>query len=468
MNFRYKILALTILPMLAGLTLIFLLVLNQAQSLSEKQSSVFHDALLNVRQSELVNYLDLARTAIEHVVRSDALSDEQKRSEAIRILTNLSYSDDGYFYAYTLDGVNVVHPKQPYRIGNNWWTLSDSEGKLIIQDLIARALEGGGYTRYLWEQPSSGQIGKKLGYAEHIPELDWMFGTGIYIDDIDEQVKEIDAVFAAQIKSTSYVILTIAAAAVLSVFACWLALQLNETKMADSKLQLLTKRVIDTQDEERRRVSRELHDGISQRLVAIKYVMEEAAFASQASGERRAEQVQQLMEQTQNQLDDTLHEVRRISHDLHPSILDDLGLMSAVEALVEQFRVRTGIEVSLSTVPFRNLLATDAKTALYRVTQEALTNIEKHASASRVDIKFEITRQWFRLSIQDDGVGFNHNDTRRITHANYGLGLRNMAERMSYFRGRFDIKAIAAGTLVLASIPRSSLGLQHNEAPNAA
>jgi len=117
--------------------------------------------------------------------------------------------------------------------------------------------------------------------------------------------------------------------------------------------------------------------------------------------------------------------------------LDDLGLMAAVESLVDQFRLRTGIEVELVKVPFRNLLEKTAKTALYRVTQEAFTNIERHAEATHVKVIFELSIDQFRLTISDNGVGFE--DIYPTSSSEHGLGLRNMAERMSYFKGSFDI-----------------------------
>jgi len=146
-----------------------------------------------------------------------------------------------------------------------------------------------------------------------------------------------------------------------------------------------------------------------------------------------------------------------MSRDLHPSILDDLGLMAAVESLVDQFRLRTGIEVEWVKVPFRNLLEKTAKTALYRVTQEAFTNIERHAEATHVKIIFELSIDQFKLTISDNGVGFE--DIYPTSSSEHGLGLRNMAERMSYFKGSFDISSGSKGTTIKAAIPRSSLSL---------
>jgi len=457
MTARHKILLLTVVPTLLSLLLVTFFVEFQTRRLFEQQSSVFHQSLLDIRKVELINYTQLARTSIDHIVNDQTLTESDQHSRAKSVLTNLAYANDGYFYAYDTDGVNLVHPKQPYRIGKAWWELRDSEGKPIIQDLIMQAQAGGGFTEYFWEQPSSGEIGKKLGYSEMLGDWGWMFGTGIYIDDLEKQVGDINAVFDTQIRTTSYMIIAIAAVAVASVFAFGQFFQLTERKQTDGKLQALNKRVINTQDEERRRVSRELHDGISQRLVVAKYSLEEA----QESIHENPATTRNLIQASESHIDETLTEIRRISHDLHPSILDDLGLMTAVQALLEPFSKRTGIEVIFKKSPFRNLLPTAAKTALYRIVQEALSNIEKHANASIVRIRFETRNEWFRLTISDNGNGFCTATPERV---DTGLGLRSMSERMGYYNGVFTVESTSEGTTLIAGIPRSNLSIanQHS------
>ncbi len=455
MSLRQKIVLLTVIPMLVGMLVLALLINSQTRQLSSELSGVFNNALLDVNQEELRKVTKMARSSLTPLIDNTDLSEREKKEEAKRVISNLAYANDGYFFVYNVDGENIVHPKQPYRIGKNWLALTDSEGKPIIQELISQARLGGGFTEYLWEQPSTGLITRKLGYSELIPEWDWVVGTGVYIDDIDLQLANIDQVFNEQIQSTTLGVLGIALAVVVAVVLCGLALQINELKSADTKLLSLTKRVMNTQDEERRRVSRELHDGISQRLVAVKYSLEEARLAVESSQTQSA----QLIRAGEENIDETLSEVRRMARDLHPSILDDLGLMVAIESLVEQFEHRTGIDVTLNRVPFRNLLETAAKTALYRVTQEALSNIERHSLASKVSISFEIQKEWFQLTIADNGKGFEKNALSRKQPADYGLGLRNMAERMGYFKGRFEIESSVSGTIIHAAIPRSSLSL---------
>ncbi len=451
MKFNQKVFLLAVLPMLAAMLFTILLVNVETRQLSNKQAFELKQALLDIRKNELVNYTNLAFSAIDHIYSSSEIDEGFAKERVKEILTNLEYAQDGYFYAYTDTGTNVVHPKQPYRLGENYWDLTDPEGKPVIRELIQQAQGGGGYTEYIWDKPSLGATAKKLGYSRLLDNWGWMVGTGMYIDDLDNQVMTMQSSMDKHIKQTSFVILAIALISAALIFISNLALQVNERKLADNKLQELTKRVLNTQDEERRRVSRELHDGISQSLVAIKYSLEEAASLFEKKDSEHA----RLVEQSNHYLETTMQEVRRISRDLHPSVLDDFGLMAAVDSMVEEFKKRCDIDVNLKKLKVRNLLPQDAKTALYRVTQEALTNIERHAGASKVDIEFKMRGKWFQVSIADDGVGFDVHGKRFKKMPEVGIGLRNMSERLGYFKGSFDIKSTENGTVIVAAIPRN-------------
>jgi two-component system NarL family sensor kinase len=252
----------------------------------------------------------------------------------------------------------------------------------------------------------------------------------------------------------------IAALAVAAVFSGGLILQLNEKRLADSKLRELTGRIVQAQDEERRRFSRELHDSISQSLVGVRYLLEDV----QAEQQFTDTGFQQSLNKPIEHLDNTLNEVRRISRDLHPSLLDDIGLVAAVEALLDGFRQRTGIHVEYQTVKVRNLLPAEARTALYRVVQEALTNIEKHSQAGSITVQFGIRQRWFGVTIRDNGIGFDASEALRQPSAVGGIGLRNITERLSYLDGICEIYSDNAGTEIFAGVPKSLLRRSHLQA----
>jgi len=243
----------------------------------------------------------------------------------------------------------------------------------------------------------------------------------------------------------------IAAASVVAVFLSGLLLQLKERRVADSKLRELTGRIVQAQDEERRRFSRELHDSISQSLVGVRYLLEDI------QAEQPREQPSESIGKSIHHLDQTLTEVRRISRDLHPSLLDDIGLMAAVEALIDGFRQRTGIEVSFEGVHVRHLLPNEARTAMYRVVQEALTNIERHSQADQASVSFGIRRRWFGVTVRDNGIGFDSGDS---APGHRGIGLRNITERLSYLDGVFTINSSSSGTEIFSGVPKTLMRQQ--------
>ncbi|MEO0915230.1 MAG: histidine kinase, partial [Pseudomonadota bacterium] len=207
----------------------------------------------------------------------------------------------------------------------------------------------------------------------------------------------------------------------------------------------LTQRIFDTQEEERGRVARELHDGISQILVGVRYALELAARRLRTGKGGVADGITSSSEG----LNTAIQEVRRISRDLRPGVLDDLGLGPALKSLVDDFSTRTGIETDFETVVFRNRLTDDAKTALFRVAQEAMTNIERHSEATKVNMRLFGTRRGATLRIEDNGVGLKEGKR----DLNPGLGLRNMAERIEHLDGTLRILSSAKGTTVEAKLP---------------
>ncbi|MEH6740798.1 MAG: histidine kinase, partial [Sulfitobacter sp.] len=294
----------------------------------------------------------------------------------------------------------------------------------------------------------------KIVYVTSFPSWQWAVGTGVYIDDVLVTVANSRAEVEARVQRTFQYISAIALIALFIVFASGMGLNLRERRLADAKLKKLTQRVFDAQEEERGRVARELHDGISQILVGVRYALDNARRkldrGDPAAGAPLAKGITTLGE--------AISEVRRISRDLRPGVLDDLGLGPALRALAEDFGKRTGIEVAYSTVVFRNRLDSDAKTALYRIAQEALTNIERHAGATHVSIDLRGHKRGATLRISDNGCGSIPNNR------NQGLGLRNMQERMDQLGGLLYIRTAQGKGLEIEAIAP----LTHMLPPNPA
>ena len=268
---------------------------------------------------------------------------------------------------------------------------------------------------------------QKLGYSVYLDEWNWMLGTGIYLDEVSRQVAIVQDSLKSNVGETRLVLIVLMLGAVLLTAATIAAARLSEQRFADARLKELSARQVDFQEDERKRVSRELHDSISQLLVSARYGLENALNTSRENSGDIAEPIEKSM----GALDDAISEVRRISMALRPSVLDDMGLAAALKSLGNEFSRQSDIAVEVDAEPLNELLSDEAKTALYRVTQEALTNVAKHSGAKRVKIKVSHRGSKIVMQLEDDGVGMPRG-ARRRSDAN-GLGIRNMQERIDTF-----------------------------------
>ncbi|MFP3615565.1 cache domain-containing protein, partial [Paraburkholderia sp. SIMBA_050] len=112
----------------------------------------------------------------------NARDDALLHTQALAMLQKMDFGPDGYFFVYDLHGNSLMHPREPERVGHNFWSMRDPQGALTIQQLIGAASHGGGYVRYAWQRPSTGKVAPKLGYVVALERWGWMVGTGIYLD----------------------------------------------------------------------------------------------------------------------------------------------------------------------------------------------------------------------------------------------------------------------------------------------
>ena len=203
------------------------------------------------------------------------------------------------------------------------------------------------------------------------------------------------------------------------------------------------RRVVEAQELERRRLARELHDQTGQELTSVLLGLK--AVEEARSGAERAEALAAVREQVV----ETLHDVRRLAVELRPKALDDFGLVPALERLRDTFAEQTGMRVDLES-RIRERLPTDVETALYRIVQEALTNVVKHARATAVSIVLAPKDRAVTALIEDDGRGFSPDGSGD------GLGLLGMGERLALLGGRLKIESShGAGTTIVAEVPLS-------------
>ncbi|GAB3471650.1 cache domain-containing protein [Massilia terrae] len=448
MKLRQKVIFLAIAPLIVALCAIALFVHQQADTLARQQRATIEQAYLATKRAELQHYVELAQHSIAPLVESGK-SDAATQAEAMRILSNLSYGDDGYFFVYDMQGNSLMHPRQPELVGRNLFNLRDAEGAPTIQRLLARTRAGGGFERYNWAKPSTGQEVAKLGYVVPIRTWNWMMGTGIYLDDVNAALAKVDAQESANIADTMWWIAGLAILSSVVVGGCGLLLNISEHRVADATLKALAQRVVESQEHERARLSRDLHDGISQWLVSIKLQIEAGIIKLTGSAADQQE-ARARFERTAEELNKVLGEVRRISHDLRPALLDDLGLAAALDHLAQEFAEHSGIEVKFSEQGETEGVPPVVATVLFRIAQEALTNIERHAAAHSVAISLTRLGRKLDLHVIDDGNGFDSQSV--AVHPQRGIGLRNMIERMDAIGGTLRIDSSTQGTVVRASV----------------
>jgi signal transduction histidine kinase len=205
------------------------------------------------------------------------------------------------------------------------------------------------------------------------------------------------------------------------------------------------RRVVAAQEQERRRLARELHDETGQALTSILLGLRTVEEAEGESDMRVAlSEVRELVRAT-------LQDVRQLAVELRPKVLDDFGLVAALERLTDSFREQTGIAVAFHSALPAERLSPEIETALYRIVQESLTNIVKHARAGGVSITLGRKRSAVTVVVEDDGVGFDPARTREE-----GLGLIGMRERVALVGGRLTIESRpGAGTTFVAEVPVS-------------
>ena len=227
---------------------------------------------------------------------------------------------------------------------------------------------------------------------------------------------------------------------------------ITDRKRAEEDVRALSGRLLKLQDDERRHIARELHDSAGQLLIALGLNL--------ASIEREAEQLSAkaigACRESVKLTQELSRELRTISHLLHPPLLDEAGLPSAIQLYVEGFAERSKIAVDLELSPDLGRLSTEAETAIFRVVQECLTNIHRHSGSRTASIHITRDTQEVRVEVRDHGRGIPAGKHRKSPRFKTGVGIQGMRERMSQLGGQFEIRSEANGTIIVALLPVTS------------
>ncbi|MGH9356325.1 MAG: sensor histidine kinase, partial [Terriglobia bacterium] len=217
------------------------------------------------------------------------------------------------------------------------------------------------------------------------------------------------------------------------------------------ELRRLSTNLLTTQDEERRRIARQLHDGLGQDLAAAKMALEGLP-QQQAAGRPRGE----VIAEVSALIDDAIQQVRSISHLLHPPLLDEVGLQSALQWYLDGITKRSGIQTHIDVQPADfPRLAPELETALFRIVQEALTNIYRHSGARTAWVTLVLGNGEITGTVRDDGKGLS-SQTAEFQPDSIGVGIAGMRQRVKELGGELRLRNADPGAVLALSIPIGS------------
>ena len=232
----------------------------------------------------------------------------------------------------------------------------------------------------------------------------------------------------------------------------------RQLEALNHELRRLSQSLMNAQDEERKRIARELHDGLGQDLTAAKMMLGALMQPLQSDLAKG-----QALSEANVMMDHAIKQVRTISHLLHPPLLDEMGLLSALRWYTDGFTKRSGIETTLEVPGEFPRLSPEVETAIFKITQESLTNVFRHAAAQKAIIKLQERDGKVSVSIIDDGKGVS-GDLQALRAGSYGIGIIGIKQRVEDHGGQLTLRSANPGTVVEVTIPLKSV---HNEPVSA-
>jgi len=230
----------------------------------------------------------------------------------------------------------------------------------------------------------------------------------------------------------------------------WVANDITERKHAEEALRALSARIRSTREEEGTRIAREIHDELGGILTGLKWDLEKIDNSLKTCRDEDLPEIRKRISSMTMLIETTINTVRRIASELRPGVLDDLGLVAAIEWQVEQFQLRSGLKCHLTNNASEVELSRERATAVFRILQEILTNVLRHARAGNLYVKLKRSKQSFELEVKDDGVGITENQRMN----SQSLGLLGMKERALLVGGEVRITGKeGAGTTVVVRVP---------------
>lgn len=228
--------------------------------------------------------------------------------------------------------------------------------------------------------------------------------------------------------------------------------EIAERRQAEAAREVLRRQLLGAQEEERRRIARELHDQMGQNLTALNLGLK-----SLLDTDRRSDKLRSIVRPLQELATQTARDLHRVALELRPAALDDLGLVKAVRNLTETWSIRCGIEVDLEASRYRSTgISPEIETTIYRIIQEALNNVAKHSGAKRVSLVLSRTTDNVQAIIEDDGCGFDVTRASSAANDRGRLGLLGIQERLGNVGGNLNVESVPGrGATLIVRIPVS-------------
>lgn len=273
-----------------------------------------------------------------------------------------------------------------------------------------------------------------------------IFVSSVYLTDED-------LVRGYQLGAVDYVSVPIVPGVLCAKVKVFLELHKKTRQLSESEQSLrnLSSTLLRSQDEERRRIGRDIHESLGQTLVAIKMGLDSAASCF-PDGES---EVAQQLAACCRLVETAIKEARTISHLMYPPMLDELGLKSAIAWYLDGFSQRSETSTKFEVSPDFGRLAPDAELAMFRVLQESLTNVHRHSTSRTAEVHLSVRGRMACLEVIDHGVGISPEVLRNGGNTGvFGVGLRGMEERVRQLGGKLEISSTTAGTTIIATIPR--------------
>ena len=229
----------------------------------------------------------------------------------------------------------------------------------------------------------------------------------------------------------------------------------RQLELLNIELRRLSHSLMTAQDEERRRIARELHDGLGQDLTAAKMMLGSLVQPNQIKDANDGKTVTEVL----TMMDAAIEQVRTLSHLLHPPLLDEMGLLSALRWYTDGFARRSGVSTVLNAAKDFPRLEADLEMAIFKIVQESLTNVFRHAEATHAAIQLEERDGLIFVSVLDNGKGIG-NGSNELHPNSYGIGVMGIKQRVEEFEGKLQLRNTGAGTMVEVQIPLPKLQLQ--------